>query len=64
MFTEPLALTVSPVSALAPGSVKDAPNSTVIVALPERVMTGGVVSSSSSRTSANTATEPTAKSSF
>ena len=64
MFTEPDALTVSPVSAVAPGSENVPPSSTVIEAPPIRVITGGVLSSSSSRTSANTAEEPTAKSSF
>ena len=64
MFTEPDALTDSPVSAVAPGSENVPPSSTVIEALPIKVTTGGVLSSSSSRTSANTAAEPTAKSSF
>ena len=64
VFTEPDALTVSPVSALAPGSVNVPPNSTVIEAFPVRVMTGGVLSSSSSRTSAKTAAEATVRSNF
>ena len=65
MFTEPDALTVSPVSAVAPGSENVPPNSTVIEAPPVNVITGGVLSSSSSSsTSAKTAAEPTAKRSF
>ena len=64
VFTEPEAVTASPVSALAPGSVKVPPSSTVTVEPPESDITGGVLSSSSSSTSAKIAAEPTARRSF